>query len=919
MCAQCIGCRCIWYASLACVWCHSAAVALLDQESGERLPGHIEKLVVELSPGCANLSFRRLNGGFTGDVVILVKSSSIEPAVVKISTKVRLLGEVEKHREMRRHLNTCVPALLADTVQSPVSDADGNEYIGYKQSFTGACWQMPELSSAGAELATGFDALCRQSLQDGLKGCLSSVTVIGLLQNVADHLLQLNQSSAIRGDRMAPLLDRIMGHKSLNFLRMLGNEAGPCVEKLLAILDKPRSEVLETRPLRTTSHGDLHGGNLMIDSRKNTWLIDCGMVKVAPDGFPLMDITKLECCILFAYMPAPLRLQDVRDAEPRDLREWLQLPDSGSATILRDEARSSSTLDDLRAKLQIHPVLLKIVQRHLRDPPDCDAWLLTATTTTLPLFTKQSLCASMRKAGSPRKNHSKLVHKDCLLQGINIAVQYAQAARTHVHKLCSVRAADPQASHDTSPLNLALEFLFYSLRFGCDNSYHTASPWHKRLARGIACELVHTIVQLHHEFEHLPDATSTPPASSARDAPAYVTFSANQPMEIWQQGATACAFTTASGRVRDGAGGDVSIKEFLQLQLPKPAPNHLCTPGQPVVLDGKTWVICEPAAPPNVFKLWDRQSGETITHALSHGNLPESDVGLTFVHEAVPADLLFQDQNGVWQPLIDGAVPEVGSMVRSIMSRKPIDVIGDAKTPAALQQSDSEQDDGNQHPDTTHDQPKTIPIDGWLTAVAEGHCTISVSRFCEGQYLTVTMVSGESLRGTLLHGGQGLSLRLPEGREVPLYEASISKLHVKSVIPACVFGYRAGQQVLTRRPGTNMWSKGELHPADNALPNAFLCNGEPAVLTGFNHAAFILDGLNPADEFRSYQELMRMQHSSIVDVLSAQRLDLMLQVWHAFERLPAEWVLVWHTPNWSAHAHAPNCSLTSVRSASICE
>ena len=95
MCAQCIGCRCIWYASLACVWCHSAAVALLDQESGERLPGHIEKLVVELSPGCANLSFRRLNGGFTGDVVILVKSSSIEPAVVKISTKVRLLGEVE--------------------------------------------------------------------------------------------------------------------------------------------------------------------------------------------------------------------------------------------------------------------------------------------------------------------------------------------------------------------------------------------------------------------------------------------------------------------------------------------------------------------------------------------------------------------------------------------------------------------------------------------------------------------------------------------------------------------------------------------------------------------------------------------------------------------------------------------------------
>ena len=49
------------------------------------------------------------------------------------------------------------------------------------------CWQMPELSSAGAQLAVGFDTLCRKSLQraDSTSLALGDVTVPGILEKVA--------------------------------------------------------------------------------------------------------------------------------------------------------------------------------------------------------------------------------------------------------------------------------------------------------------------------------------------------------------------------------------------------------------------------------------------------------------------------------------------------------------------------------------------------------------------------------------------------------------------------------------------------------------------------------------------------------------------------------------------------------------
>ena len=50
-------------------------------------------------------------------------------------------------------------------------------------------------------------------------------------------------------------------------------------------------------------HGDLHGGNIMVDSRSYAWLIDYGEVD---DGHVFRDPAKLEACMCFIYTTLPI-------------------------------------------------------------------------------------------------------------------------------------------------------------------------------------------------------------------------------------------------------------------------------------------------------------------------------------------------------------------------------------------------------------------------------------------------------------------------------------------------------------------------------------------------------------------------------------------------------------------------------------
>ena len=220
-----------------------------------------------------------------------------------------------------------------------LDQAEEGDLVGYKQSFAGACWQMPELAAAGGDLAVPFEKMCRDELYRGMfpmrTEAIGDATVSSILDTLlGTHLRVLSRRSARRVD--CRLLEPVAGERTQKALTELKREMEDTFWKrkqltgATGIIDAVQQMIARTdaapeghRPIRTASHGDLHGGNVMVDSRGNPWLIDCGMSKDVPEGYPLMDAAKLFSCILFAYCAAPLTVDDVQQAPVEHLADWM--------------------------------------------------------------------------------------------------------------------------------------------------------------------------------------------------------------------------------------------------------------------------------------------------------------------------------------------------------------------------------------------------------------------------------------------------------------------------------------------------------------------------------------------------------------------------------------------------------------------
>ena len=69
-------------------------------------------------------------------------------------------------------------------------------------------------------------------------------------------------------------------------------------------------------------HGDLHGGNIMVDSRSYAWLIDYGEVE---DAHVFKDPAKLEACIWYIHTTMPVPPSSLRGASAHEVKWWLSL------------------------------------------------------------------------------------------------------------------------------------------------------------------------------------------------------------------------------------------------------------------------------------------------------------------------------------------------------------------------------------------------------------------------------------------------------------------------------------------------------------------------------------------------------------------------------------------------------------------
>jgi len=185
----------------------------------------------------------------------------------------------------------------------------------------------------------------------------------------------------------------------------------------------------------------------------------------------------------------------------------------------------------------------------------------------------------------------------------------------------------------------------------------------------------------------------------------------------------------------------------------------------------------------------------------------------------------------------------------------------------------------------------------WLTGWVMNHdgaqartCTVAVPIYADGQ---LVLLDGEV--GTLQSDATGLNLwrwdldtKRVEPRQV-LAIAGGTPLPT-SVRPTALLTYKAGQWIRLKdgascRPPVahleHAWRLAQLQPHDQ--PDARGCSvvvvrdqGSVRLLAA-NHSPCVDHNMDHAIDFCSYQALVRTALGTIIDVLSAQRLDLMLQ------------------------------------------
>lgn len=911
-------------------------------------------MLVELhqSPKAKTIRFQTLNTGFSTAVVLLVRAVgetgvALEPTIVKIDVRKELESEIQLHEQMQKHLGFNMPQLLA------VTDSAERELIGYKQSFAGACWQMPELASVGGDLAVPLERLIRQELiRDAVDGIssfsLGDVSVSRVLETLmGDIVLQLCKRTASRCD--APLLEPILGPKTRDHVEtmrdMTTGSDRATFEELLALLDNKSSRLpFESghEPIRAMCHGDLHGGNVMIDSRGNPWLIDCGMSKPADKGYPLMDAAKLECCFLFAYVLAPLTVDHIKGAEPNELVDWLSLGRKDVAH-LQTIAAGCATKQELLDKLASESMLAQVKVR-LEEPDLCEEWLKMAAGRLDELMNVDELTACMRRTDymnpARRRPPGLATQGDRLSKyrkSLDVADGFAGKIRRYISALSTCLKADDKArgSLDSHVLNLAMHLLFYSIRFTL-RGYPTSSPMHKRLAQHVSARLARVVL----DAVRAQSSEARPAVATIVQPASYVQYEHGQVLQVWANGRDGTAVVEdGDGEQLVRMGGQaVPLARFLETQLPLAAPVLKYNLGTKLVVDGTSVLIVEREGLANSY-----------TCAASSGGSERQKVHLTpsnhTLEHADPSGLLTMHTRVAWSSLElrlgDGAFASLGEVAEPTANAVVRVKLDDVRRTVDARQEHKGRDEprmgeglgggdggggeggggtggglggggdggglGGGHGEdggggafvaaNDPDSRAQVHSGAWLTGWVMNHdgaqartCTVAVPIYADGQ---LVLLDGEV--GTLQSDATGLNLcrwDLDTKRVEPRQVLAIGGgTPLPTLVrPMALLTYKAGQWIRLkdgascRPPDKDLehaWRLAQLQPHDQ--PDARGCSvvvvrdqGSVCLLAA-NHSPCVDHNMDHAIDFCSYQALVRTALGTIIDVLSAQRLDLMLQ------------------------------------------
>ena len=273
-----------------------------------------------------------------------------DPTICKLSPIDLLRAEADAHAAFARFIGESVPQRLGEPVYV-------DEIGGMVLELVGACWRMPELAHTQATLSNTFAEVCKYDSDHAQEYAATARTardrpVFGEVRHVIDEVILGQLSSVVsQTAHREPSLSLVEYYGLLPKIKKLAErsvreDAGrggvdnasshfqimkPSTLAALRGLQERLTEHGEAfvgpegypGPWFGVVHGDLHGGNVMVDSRSYAWLIDYGEVE---DAHVYKDPAKLEACFWFIYTTLPIPARALQRASARELRWWLSLP-----------------------------------------------------------------------------------------------------------------------------------------------------------------------------------------------------------------------------------------------------------------------------------------------------------------------------------------------------------------------------------------------------------------------------------------------------------------------------------------------------------------------------------------------------------------------------------------------------------------
>ena len=414
-----------------------------------------------LFPERRALHYHPIGGGYSAAKILHVQGVDAagrweEPTIVKLSPSKLLEGEFIAHGHFCKHIGHAIPQVIA-----------GPAYIGaiggLVLELVGACWQVPELAHTQTNLSNTFAELCKYDsvhadADKDASGIGKERRVFGEVRVVVDDVFS-QLSTVVRAEATRrPDMTLLEHYKLLPRLHeeLECQRSGDVGKRKYALQVMPSETLTALQQLVTNAkpsfcgpdgdayagllfgivHGDMHGGNIMVDSRSFAWMIDFG--EVEQSGHVFKDPAKLEACVLFAYTAMPVPPTALQGADAEQLKWWLDIPMDVAEELVQDIAQhagelSKSALEGLltakaskatgdNAKNRISDAMLRI-----SSAAECDEFLHQAkrmVDVLVPFrdLTKYAACEALTRLASPHNADGSDSHALVLGDHVSVSV-----------------------------------------------------------------------------------------------------------------------------------------------------------------------------------------------------------------------------------------------------------------------------------------------------------------------------------------------------------------------------------------------------------------------------------------------------------------------------------------------------------------